>query len=178
MPLADAATTTGVDLLAFADDIVGVPSPRPAALRRAVSAAYYAVFHELVHTAVRQSIGTDSTHVNDRQAASRWYSHQDVRVVSGWVRAQARGERIPKKVQILLDLPPPDLVAFTEAVNDLQEARIVADYEYAVDVTVEDTRDILRIARSALARLADLPRDRVTENYLTLLLGGPRLPER
>jgi hypothetical protein len=172
------APTIGVDLLGFADDIVSLRIPRPAALRRAVSAAYYAVFHELVRAAVRRSMGTEGPHADDRQVASRWYSHHDIRVVSNWVLARARGDRIPKKVGLLLDPPTPDLVALAEAVDDLQEARIIADYEYAVDVTVEDTRDIIRTARSALACLAELPGDRVTDNYLTLLLGGPRLPDR
>jgi hypothetical protein len=78
----------------------------------------------------------------------------------------------------MLDLPTPDLVTFTEAVQKLQKARITADYDYSVEISEEDLQEIVLMARSALARLAELPPDRVTENYLTLLLGGPRLPDR
>jgi hypothetical protein len=177
MPRAD-GLVVGSDLLGFADDVICAPDPRPAALRRAVSAAYYAVFHELIQAAIRRSIGADAAHAMDRQAASRWYSHHDVRVVSDWVRAQARGERIPEKARALLDQPSPELVILTEAVRTLRDARILADYEYAVDISMEDARAAIDRSRSALARLAELAPDRVTENYLTLLLGGPRLPER
>lgn len=41
----------GSELLDFADDVLRATAPRPAAFRRAVSAAYYAVFHELVRAA-------------------------------------------------------------------------------------------------------------------------------
>lgn len=80
--------TPGSDLLAFADDVARAPAPRVAAVRRAVSAAYYALF-STVH--VKETVGQ---------------------------------------------------------------------------------------ARAAVDDLLDVVGDRVTDNYLTLILGGPRFPAR
>jgi hypothetical protein len=170
--------TSGLDLLGFADDVLHTAAPRPAALRRAVSAAYYTVFHELVRAAVRRSVGDHPVHHIDRHVAYRWYTHSDLRVVSKWVLAAAGRGKLPEQASSLLASPPPDLVILANRVGQLQKARITADYEYAEDVTIEDVRASVDKARSALDSLARLAGDRVAENYLTLLLGGPRLPAR
>jgi hypothetical protein len=89
------APTLDADLLDFADDVLSSPAPRPAALRRAVSAAYYAVFHELIGVAARRMLGDDPSHVDDWSTARRWYSHHDIRVVSKWIIAQTKRHRLP-----------------------------------------------------------------------------------
>lgn len=172
------APPCGVDLLDFADDVLSASFPRPAAIRRAISAAYYAVFHELTAAAARRTVGADSGRERDRHEATRWYSHHDVRVVSTWVSAQADGQRLPKSIEPLLDSPLPELIDFARDVIRLQEARVNADYDYTATFTADDARHLVGIARLALTRLACLPDDRVSDNYLMLLLGGPRLPSR
>lgn len=173
-----APSSAGTDLLDFATEVVNAPSPRPAALRRAVSAAYYAVFHELVRMAVRQAMGSDPDHDEDRHIASRWCSHRNIWMVSKWVLARAQGHAVPQLVGSLLDAPPPDLVTVAETVNKLQDARNNADYNPAADISVARTKAAVDQARAALAGLARLAGNRVAENYLTLLLGGPRLSVR
>ncbi|MEN3357377.1 MAG: hypothetical protein V7637_1359 [Mycobacteriales bacterium] len=165
-------------LLDFADDVLRAPAPKPAALRRAVSAAYYAVFHQLVRSAARQIFGDDPVHEVDWQVASRWYSHHDVKVVSGWVVNQAGRRQLPQSLQLLLDTPSPELIELAGIVSELQDSRIEADYVASEDLEADEVGFLVCQARRALALLTRLSGDRVSDNYLMLLLGGPRLPLR
>lgn len=59
--------------------------PSPTNHRRAVSAAYYALFHSLIEQAVLrvfpESIATD----DDRRRAARWIDHADLKQASNWI---------------------------------------------------------------------------------------------
>ena len=57
--------------------------PRSNDLRRAVSTAYYALFHEMVAPAVDQALPDSS--VEDRAKASRWFDHGDVKKCCEWI---------------------------------------------------------------------------------------------
>ena len=172
------APIIGADLLDFADEVLSSPSPGSAALRRVVSTAYYAVFHELVGVAARRLLGADPSHAGDWFTAGRWYSHQDIRVVSSWVIGRTKRRKMPDTVEPLLDSPSADLVAFVKLITELQAARIRADYVHTPAPELEEARRLVDNARLALAYLRNLRGDRVSDNYLMLLLGGPRLPAR
>jgi hypothetical protein len=172
---------TGAELLDYADEVLAGLDPAQShaiRLRRATSAAYYALFHELVCEAVRQSIGGDPAREADRHSVSRWYTHTDIRTVSRWVLARAQNRTIPDPVAPLLDSPPPDLVAVADALLALQDARHDADYNHDANITPDDTLAAITRARDALARLPSLAGDRAFTNYLLLLLGGPRITSR
>jgi len=172
---------TGAELLDYAEAVLAAldpAQPRTIPLRRATSAAYYALFHELVREAVRQTIGDDDAREADRHAVSRWYTHTNIRTVSRWVLARAQGRTIPDPVAPLLDAPSPDLVAVADAFLALQDARHDADYNHEANITEHDTLAAVTRARDALARLPTLSADRGHKNYLLLLLAGPRLARR
>ena len=57
--------------------------PRSIDLRRAVSTAHYALFHEMVAPAVDQALPDSS--VEDRAKASRWFDHGDVKKCCEWI---------------------------------------------------------------------------------------------
>jgi hypothetical protein len=159
------APITSEALLSVADTLARLDDPTTVARRRAVSSAYYALFHGLIADAVSRTIGDDPGRDEDRYTVSRWYNHGEMRSVSQWVIRLARGESVPNGVAVLLGNPPADLVELARALIQLQEARHEAD-----------ARATINTAREAVARLPRLATDRTHANYLILLLGGPPAP--
>jgi len=123
-------------------------------------------------------LGDDPSRVDDWSTARRWYSHHDIRVVSKWIIAQTKRHKLPETIEPLLDSPSAELVAFVKLIIELQSARIEADYVHTPTPEFQEVRRLVDNARLALAHLEKLPGDRVSDNYLMLLLGGPRLPAR
>jgi hypothetical protein len=132
----------------------------------------------LVNQATARTVGADPDREADRHAVSRWYAHGDIKTVSQWIVRRAAGQSVPDPIAQLLDAPPADLVAVADAFVALQEARHEADYDHTADVSRRDARAQVDRARDALIRLSRLSSDRVYDNYLMLLLGGPRIAAR
>jgi hypothetical protein len=168
------APITSEALLSVADTLARLDDPTTVARRRAVSSAYYALFHSLIADAVGRTIGDDPARDEDRYTVSRWYSHGEMRTVSQWVIRLARGESVPNGVAVLLGNPPPDLVELARAFIQLQEARHEADYDHTANLAEADTRAAIDTAREALSRQCQLSRQHQYDNFLALLLGGPR----
>lgn len=172
------APITSEALLSVADTLARLDDPTTVARRRAVSSAYYALFHGLIADAVTRTIGDDPARDEDRYTISRWYNHGEMRTVSQWVIRLARGESVPNGVAVLLGNPPADLVELARAFIQLQEARHEADYDHTANLAEADARAAINAAGEALARFPRLVDDRAYANYLTLLLGGPRVASR
>lgn len=172
------APITSEALLSVADTLARLDDPSTVARRRAVSSAYYALFHGLVAAAVSRTIGDDPDRELDRHTVSRWYSHADIRAVSQWVIRLARGESVPNGVAVLLGDPPADLVELARSFMQLHEARHEADYDHTANLAEADARAAIDSAGAALARLPNLAGSRVYANYLVLLLGGTRVVGR
>lgn len=169
------------ELLAVADDLLGLydpASPRPELLRRAVSSAYYALFHELIAEAVRQTLGVDASRSADRHAVARFYQHGEMRSVCRWVLDRAQRRTLPDRVSALLDSPQAALVEVAAALVTLQDARHDADYNHLATVRLDEARSHVTLARTVLAGLPGLGGDRVYSNFLALLLGGPKIALR
>jgi len=165
------APITSEGLLSVADTLARLDDPTTTARRRAVSSAYYALFHGLVAEAVRRTFGDDPARDEDRYTVSRWYNHGEMRTVAQWVIRLSRAETVPNGVAVLLGGPPPDLVELARAFIQLQEARHEADYDHTATVAEADARAAINTAREALARVPRLDPGRVYDNYLVLLLG-------
>lgn len=172
------APITSEALLSVADTLAQLDDPTTAARRRAVSTAYYALFHGLIAAAVAQTTDDDPARDEDRYTYSRWYSHGEMRTVSQWVIRLARNESVPNGIATLLGNPPADLVELARAFIQLQEARHEADYDHTANLSEADARAAVAAARDALTRLPGLIRVRALSNYSVLLLGGPRIVGR
>lgn len=120
------------DLLAQAQTLAtlddGIPSQ--ANLRRAVSSAYYALFHLLIAEAVESLIPSKPSGLRER--ASRAFSHGEMKQVC--IRFLAK--------RILADLAPLlrlsislELATVAKAFVELQEQRHLADYEVGISWT-------------------------------------------
>jgi len=126
--------------------------PRQASLRRAVSAAYYALFHLLIAEGAR--LLSPATPPGLKILVSRAFDHGQMRhVCSSFVQGNAGkpGNRsIPLATQAVLRLPlDPGLVQVLESFVDLQEARHEADYDLAKVWTRLDTLNHVRTAEQA-----------------------------
>lgn len=122
------------DLISLAERIAKLDTgkPKQANLRRAVSTAYYAVFHYLVDEACRAQIGTQNEQRGYRHALGRAFVHSVMKsactsfgggtlkdsVVKGLPKDRNDTYPIPKAIQN---------VAATFA--ELQEKRHLADYD-------------------------------------------------
>ena len=158
----------------------GPGRPRTIRLRRAISSAYYGLFHELVDWATWKVVREDARRNAERWAMARWYQHADVRRVCDWVVAAAGHARgLPPGVAALLgdsstSVPvPAELVDVADAFRKLHEARQRADYDHQFGVTKVDTMMLVDAAATAIDTWRAMPDCYHSDIFLTLL-GGPR----
>jgi hypothetical protein len=122
--------------------------PRQASLRRAVSAAYYALFHLLVEDAARQLSAAQPAGL--RAKLQRAFTHTDMKNVClqfGGVSGKA-----PQKLQALLSAQlSSGLVTVARAFVDLQEARHAADYDLSTDFNRADTLSHIQKVETAFS---------------------------
>jgi hypothetical protein len=141
-------------LLRQADKLSGRRSsarePGNADLRRAVSAAYYAVFHHIVLSLCRHHLPAASDEV--RYTLARHITHRAVKQVSAWTIAPTSS---PTRVR--------DAAALMRASRDLHDvafnfsylydSRHDADYNHLADLRQSSTVASIDRAREAIASL-------------------------
>jgi len=100
--------------------------PRQASLRRAVSTAYYALFHLLVDAAVRRVCGSD---LAARGAASRGFTHTGVAELADLALRPPAGR--PERLRAVLGSSSlsPELRVVCQTINDAHAEREAADYD-------------------------------------------------
>ena len=142
----------------------GSGRPRDADIRRGISAAYYAVFHELTGRAARLLAG--SFPQDTQNEIRRTWSHGEIaRLAKHMVDRSNTLKREPdatlpanlKKYGRLLDIAATDadLVDSMRTFNQLQEQRYSADYDHNAQFTKSDLVEACENARLARERLDD-----------------------
>jgi hypothetical protein len=117
--------------------------PRQSILRRAVSAAYYAIFSELATDVARAS--APGTPARLQTAVQRKVQHALVlRACKGWRQQQPWADVIGGPV-------PAELLVLAADVMALQQARHEADYDPDARLSKANARALVLRARSALA---------------------------
>ncbi len=161
-------------LLEHADRLIAPPgrgAPRQADLRRAISNAYYGVFHAVVTEAVDHFVGRTQRQTPIYGLVYRSIEHKSLRGLCEDVKK----ETLPKKYS---KYEPTggfgqDLIALAAAVVDLQERRYLADYDPLFRVETSDAVLAVATGRMALARFGNANRARRTA-FLSLLVFSPR----
>ncbi|MBI1849465.1 MAG: hypothetical protein HYR85_03870 [Planctomycetes bacterium] len=144
--------------------------PNQANLRRAVSTAYYAVFHLLVRDATRHIL-RGRAQATYRARVARAFGHADLKRASlAFIGGNVRS--------IGPLIVPPELVAVSRAVVDLQDARHLADYDLSRRFDRSEVLDFVEQAASAFRAWAKTRRSEIADLYLTMLLIYGRLAER
>ena len=141
--------------------------PKQSSLRRAVSAAYYALFHLLIDEATVLLL-TQTKNRALRHSLARAFRHTTMKRVSSEF---AQG-RIPRKLQSgnALLQPQQELQFVAETFCDLQEARHDADYNLARRFTRSDVRELIDVTQEAFDSWQTVKDTPQADTYLTGLL--------
>lgn len=127
--------------------------PKQASLRRALSCAYYALFHLLVSEGAAllgSKLGKDA-----RIRLRRAFVHADMRAVCASYAGSP--SRLPPQVAILLNFPlDPDLQAVASLFLELQEERHSADYDVASVFNRTDVLTFISTLKGMFAKWANI----------------------
>jgi uncharacterized protein (UPF0332 family) len=157
------------DLLQQADHLATYEglNPSQASLRRAVSTAYYALFHLLVEEAALRWNGSPEA----KTGMERGFQHGPMKNVSIQFRKQAWQDWHGNQRQI-----PSAIQKIASAFVDLQEERHTADYDNHEQWSVTDVQAILDTARSAFQHWHSIRTDPMAGNYLLAMLLNKQRP--
>jgi uncharacterized protein (UPF0332 family) len=145
--------------------------PRQVDIRRAISAAYYAIFHAAITAAADQFVGMTN---RDESRSGLLYRSVDHK----WLRELCKEVQKSTPSSNFRPYTPPggfgaDIAAFAVAVVALQVKRHTADYDVTVRMNRSDAVLAIAEARAALGRF-----DRASQQqrlaFLSLLLFSPR----
>jgi uncharacterized protein (UPF0332 family) len=165
--------------MAFAEDLLEQAQhlarrektkPRQASLRRAVSTAYYALFHLLIQEAVLNWKRTDQGPL-----FARFFEHGRMRNASEKQRAECRGLLARRPV-----LPAAQVASLrhlhhvSHTFVEAQQRRHSADYDNSKKWTRTEVSIQIDAIQQAFARWKAIRDQSVAQDYLLSLLGNPR----
>ena len=130
-------------------------------LRRAVSTAYYAMFHTLANSNANALIGT-AMNVNDAAAWNRTYRALEHGTARNRFRNTDHMASFPNEVR-----------EFADTFNDLQSERHSADYNPSPTFTVSGALRTINQARQAIIRFAEASPE-IRRDLATYILLGNR----
>lgn len=142
--------------------------PRQASLRRAVSAAYYSLFHLLIHEATAKLASDPAL----QGLVSRAFNHGEMR--QGCEQFEEE-RKLPRHLSALVGPAiPNDLKTIASAFVQLQQRRHEADYDVARTFLAADVVDLLRIAKEAFEAWERVRGQQVATVFLVNLLLGSK----
>jgi uncharacterized protein (UPF0332 family) len=145
--------------------------PRQVDIRRAISAAYYAIFHAIITAATDQFMGMTNRDESRYGLVYRSVDHTWLRKLCEEVQKPTLSSKFRRHA------PMPgfgaNIIAFAGATEDLQEKRHSADYDVMIRMNSSDAALAIDTARAALARFSKASEpERLA--FLSLLLFPPR----
>jgi ATP phosphoribosyltransferase regulatory subunit HisZ len=157
-----------------ADKLIAPPAagaPRQVDLRRAVSSAYYGVFHATLAAAADLFVGRTKRSTAQYGLVYRIVDHRSLRALC----IEVAKSNLPAKYT---PYQPPNgfrshIKAFAAAAVDLQEKRHGADYDPLIRIKISDALAVVSTARSAVRRFG---RASATQHhaFLSLLIFSQR----
>jgi hypothetical protein len=146
-------------------------APRQVDLRRAISNAYYGVFHATLASAANQFVGKGKQSTGQYSLLYRSIDHATLRNLCPELRQRNLSPKLARHA------PAggfgSDIRTFAAAVLDLQQSRHDADYDPSIRYQRSESVRAIRAARDALSSFetaADVER----EAFLSLLVFKPR----
>lgn len=145
--------------------------PRQVDLRRAISNAYYGVFHAILTAAANHFVGSSKQSTRQYSLVYRSVDHSSLRSLC----AALKGRKISQKIAFHAPVAGFDLDTqiLAKFVLELQEKRIAADYDPGMQIKTLDARLAVEAARTALRHL-DQANAESREAFLSLLVFQPR----
>ena len=150
--------------------------PRQGNLRRAVSAAYYAIFHFLIDRSSRFLVGSTGQREQFRKATARAYAH-------GEMAAAAKtfcGGTLPAAVQRSVGTLtiPRELRDLASRFLDAQDQRHLADYDLSVTFLRGDVIDLIGNIEQAVHDWDRVRSHPASQFFLVCLLVWDRIRRR
>jgi hypothetical protein len=160
------------DLLEQAEHLARVDRGRPkqANLRRAVSSAYYALFHLLTSEA-------SARYAVDRKWAARinrTYNHAEMKKTSSLVA----NDELPRSFAGLSYSCPPDLKTVANSFVSLQQFRHEADYDLSLSFDRGQVLDVIGTVRRAFEAWERVKKSDEARLYLACFLLWKRWDEQ
>jgi uncharacterized protein (UPF0332 family) len=152
-------------------------NPPQASLRRAVSAAYYAVFHLLIHAA-SCSLAHGPARKNLRNLLSRAFDHGEM---NSACKSFGSGGKLPDAIGDIYGstvVVPADLKGVAEVFCSLQMQRHKADYAVHQRFTRTQAIDAVNRAKGAFDAWERVCKDPTARLFLTCLLIQRKLQGR
>jgi hypothetical protein len=148
------------DLLAHAVQLVDVSPPSQLTLRRAVSAAYYAVFHLLIAEAT-----SNWSNASLRTALGRAYDHGLMKVASNRILS-TRDFPFTGEDPVAVG----SLRSVAQIFSQLQDDRHFADYNLTEDLDPTDARTQVSSAEEVFLTWPTIRGQQIAQAYLVSLL--------
>lgn len=141
-------------------------------LRRGVSAAYYALYHELTRHAAEHALPQANT--RERNALRRSYGHGSLKTVCSWVagKSQPNGQEIRRVSALTKNAAR--LVLVSETFLDLQQRRHEADYDHDAAFSKTDVVNAVAQSRAACAALNAEVGGAAHQAFMALITLGAR----
>jgi uncharacterized protein (UPF0332 family) len=145
--------------------------PRQVDVRRAISAAYYAIFHAAITAAADQFIGVTNRDQSRYGLAYRSVNHTWLRDLCREIQKSTPSSKFKSHAPAAgFD---PNITSFAAAVVELQEKRHSADYDVMIRMNRSDAALAIAEARAALHRFSTASEPQRSA-FLSLLLFPPR----
>jgi hypothetical protein len=147
--------------------------PRQVDIRRAVSAAYYGIFHAALAAAADQFVGITKRSTSQYGLVYRSIDHRRLRELCEDVRKAAP----PAKYNAHTPAGGfgSDIAAFADALVELQERRHAADYDPMIRMKTSDALFAIKTAQAAVQRFGKASAAH-RHAFLSLLVFPPRRP--
>jgi hypothetical protein len=144
---------------------------RQTSRRRAISTAYYAVFHAILTALADEFVGASERATMRYALAYRSIDHGDVEKLA----KEAKKQVMPPKYQRFAPTGGfcPGVREFAALILQLKEQRNRADYDPSYWATIADARTVIASARKAIQHFVAVEHAE-TKLFLSLLLFPPR----
>ncbi len=151
------------DLLQLANHLATyeLNNPTQASLRRAVSTAYYALFHLLLEDASQRWLGSPEA----RYGLERAFDHGQMKRASNQFRGTTWHDWFGTSQQV-----PAEVRRVASTFVDLQEERHTADYDNPEQWSLIEVQAILNTAQAAFQDWESIHMDQMAGNYLLAML--------
>jgi hypothetical protein len=147
--------------------------PKQASLRRAISAAYYALFHLIAEDSA--NVLAPPTPAGLRKVIRRAFQHAQMKnackefVEANTARQNGKQSSLPASVENIIAFPlDPQLIVVLTAFVELQEARHKADYDLSDQWNRLDVLNKIHLTRQAFLAWSNV---RSTANVSVLVSG-------
>src|SRR5262249_50955674 len=142
--------------------------PQQGNLRRAVSTAYYALFHFLVDRSTRSLVGTSGGREQFRRMLARAYLHGEMASAAKTFRGGTLPATVTRVVGTLTI--PTVLRNLAELFTNLQDRRHLADYDLSATFLREGVLDLIDDVEQAVADWATIRTEPAARFFLICLL--------